>query len=332
MKVEKRQIDDLNIELTLNVEGADYAEIERKRLADCRRKADFKGFRKGMAPTSLVKRIYGDQILGDSVNQVVSAELQKFVEENNLNILGEPLSSESQPAIDWTDGGDFTFIFDIALRPEVNVDVVKEDVVNKYSITVAAKDKADMIANLKKYYEEKKDGEAKTDEEIEKEVTDRLTNQYKNESDWRLSQDIRNFYVEKSGVKLPEDFLKRWLLAANEGKVSKEDVEKEFPRFIEDFRWQLVRGSLMKKFELKVEQADIEEAAKAYVTYQYAMYGLANVPEDMVKEALGNVLSDRNQVERLIEQVEDQKVMAKIKETLTIKSKKISAEKFRELK
>ena len=88
----------------------------------------------------------------------------------------------------------------------------------------------------------------------------------------------------------------------------------------------------MKKFDLKIEQKDITDAAEAYVTYQYAMYGLGNVPAEMVKDAVNNVLGDRRQVENLVEQVEDQKVMAKIKETITLKPTKITSTKFRELK
>ena len=76
---------------------------------------------------------------------------------------------------------------------------------------------------------------------------------------------------------------------------------------------------------------DLYEAAKAYVTYQYAMYGIGNVPEDMITEAVANIMKDRRQLERLSEQVEDRKVLDKIKETITIKDKKISSEKFREL-
>ena len=87
----------------------------------------------------------------------------------------------------------------------------------------------------------------------------------------------------------------------------------------------------MQKFGFKVEHEDILEAAKAYVTYQYAMYGIGNVPEDMITEAVANVMKDRRQLERLSEQVEDRKVIEKIKETITLKDKKISSEKFREL-
>ena len=333
MKVKEKKIDDLNRELTIEVAAADYAEIEKKKLADRRRTAEFKGFRKGMVPASLIKRVYGEQALVESVNQVIGQALDQHITENKLRILGEPLASENQPQVEWTDGNDFTFVFDLGLSPEVNVEVEKGDTVPSYSITVSAKDKAPMIENLKKYYEEHKEEgqEAKTDEEIDKEVTERLKNQYKNEAEWRLTKDIRDFYIAKAGVQLPEAFLKRWLVEANGGKVTAEDVEKDFPGFAEDFKWQLVRGSLMQKWGFKVEEQDLHEQAEAFARYQYAMYGIGNVPDEMVKEMAVNMLQDQKQVDRLVEQIEDRKVLDKIKETMTLKATKISAAKFREL-
>ncbi|MBO4670386.1 MAG: trigger factor family protein [Bacteroidales bacterium] len=330
MNLTKKQIDDLNLELTLEIAPEDYSEAVRKRLAERRRTAEFKGFRKGMVPASLIKRVYGEQALADAVNEVITSSLDKYIEDNQLHLLGEPLGSENQPEIEWVDGNAFTFVFDAALSPEVKVEVEAADVVNKYSITSSAKEKATMIENIKKYYADKKE-EAKSDEEIEKDVTERLKEEHRQEADWRLSKDIRDFYVAKAGLVLPEAFLKRWLLAANQGKITAEDVEKDFPGFCEDFKWQLVRGHLMKQFGFTVEHDDIYEAAKAYVTYQYAMYGIGNVPEDMITEAVANMMKDRRQLERLAEQVEDRKVLDKIKETITIKDKKISSEKFREL-
>lgn len=331
MNLTKRQIDDLNLELTLEIAPEDYAEGVHKRLSERRRTAEFKGFRKGMVPASLIKRVYGEQALAEAVNEVISTSLDDYIRTNELHLLGEPLGSESQPELEWEDGKSFTFVFDAALSPEVKVVVEASDVVNKYSITSSAKEKADMTENMKKFYESRKDQEPKTDEEIEKEVTERLKENHKQEAEWRLSKDIRDFYVQKAGVKLPEEFLKRWLLTANEGKVSKEDVEKDFPGFAEDFKWQLVRGKLMKDFGFEVTHEDLVDAAKAYVTYQYAMYGLPQVPDDMLMDAVKNIMQDRRQLENLHEQVEDRKVLEKIKETITIKDKKISSEKFREL-
>ncbi|MBQ9310774.1 MAG: trigger factor family protein [Bacteroidales bacterium] len=330
MKVEKKQIDALNIELTLGIEKEDYSEIERKKFAQRRRTADFKGFRKGMVPDSLVRRVYGDQVLAESVNEVISKGLQDFIEENKLNVLGEPLGSENQPEIEWKDGNAFTFVFDIATYPEFEVEVSKEDVVNKYNISASAKDKAEMISNLKKYYEEKK--EEKSDEDIEKELDERLGGEYAQQSEWRLSKDIRDHFVEKTKFDLPEAFMKRWLFEANGGKVSKEDIEKDFEGFLSDFRWQLIRTALMRKYDFKVEQKDVEDAAFGFVQYQYAMYGMGNVPAEILKDAVQNIMQDRKQIDRLVEQVEDNKVLGKLKEEITLKAKKITSEKFRELK
>lgn len=320
----------MNVELTITVAAADYADREKKKLNERRRTAEFKGFRKGMVPASLIKKVYGGECLADAVNDVLGEQIQKYIDDNKLNILGEPLTSEKQQEIEWVSGNDFTFVFDLGLSPEIKLDVVKEDTVNEYQVSVAAADKKSMAENLKKYYVEKK--EEKTDEEIDKEVTERLKGQLKQEADWRLTKDIRDYFVKKAGVKLPEDFLKRWLFVANKGKVSQEDVDKEFTGFAEDFKWQLVRGFLMKQFGLKIEQKDITDAAEAFVTYQYAMYGMGNVPAEIIKDAVNNVLSDRRQVENLAEQVEDRKVLEKIRETITLKPVKITSAKFRELK
>ena len=340
MKVSQNKIDDLNLELTIEVEAADYAEIERKKLAERKRTADFKGFRKGMAPASLIKKFFGEQCLVEAVNQVLSQALDAHIKDNSLRIIGEPLSSENQPEVEWKDGNNFTFVFDLGLYPEINFDVVKDDKVPSYTVTISAKDKATMVENLKKYYEEKNKSaeeqsaakEEKSDEDIEKEAAERLEAQFKNEAEWRLSKDIRDYFVNKAGISLPEAFLKRWLLVANQGKVTKEDIEKEFDAFLADFRWQLVRGYLMKKYDLKIDEKDLHEAAEAFVTYQYAMYGLGNLPKEMIQEAVVNVLKNQEQVHRIAENVEDSKVMSKLKEEITLEPTKITSLKFKDLK
>lgn len=333
MEVNVNKIDALNQELTIKIAAEDYALQEKKKLSARRRTAEFKGFRKGMVPASLIQRVYGDQCLAEAVNEVVGEQIQKYVDESGARILGEPLASAKQPEVEWKSGNDFTFIFDLGLTPEVELEVEKSDSITKYAISASTAEKKQMVENLRKFYSEKKEEkkEEKSDEEIEKEVDSRLESQLQQESEYRLSKDIRDYFVKKAGVKLPEEFLKRWLLFANEGKVSKEDIDKEFDGFVADFKWQLVRGYLMKKWELKVEQKDIEEAAAAYVTYQYAMYGLGNVPEELIKEAAAGMLKDRKQLENLIEQVEDRKVMSGIRDIVTFKTKKITSEKFREL-
>ena len=329
MKLTKTNSDKLTVELTMVIAPEDYAEASRKRLAECRRKADFKGFRKGNVPASLVKKVYGQQILADAINETIGKGLQQFIDDEKLHILGEPLSSANQPEVNWVDGEEFTFVFDLALTPEVNVEVSKDDEVPQYSVTVSAKEKSEMADNLKKYYEAQK--VEKSDEQLEKEAAERFKENCKAEAEWRLTKDIRAFYVAKSGIELPEAFLKRWLLQANEGKVTEEQMEKEFPAFLEDFKWQLVRGFLMKKYDFKITADDLREAATANMKYQYAMYGINEVPEDVISEGVTSMLQDQKQVDRLAEQVEDKKIIDQIKSEIKISSKKISSEKFKAL-
>jgi len=330
MKVKAKKSDDLNLQLTIEVAAADYAEIERKKLADLRRKADFKGFRKGMVPASMIKRVYGEQVLVDSVNQVVGEAMDKHIKDKKLRILGEPLAAEKQPEIEWTDGNDFSFVFDLGLSPEIQVEVEAADTVPSYSVTLSAKDKAPLLENLKKYYEEKK--EEKSDAELDKEVTERMRAENKSEAEWRLTKDIRRFYIEKAGVRLPEDFLKRWLLFSNEGRLKPEDLDRDFPGFTEDLKWQLVRGYFMNKFGFKVDENDLREQAMNLARYQFSMYGMNDVADEMLQDMALRMLQDQRQVDRLVEQAEDQKVMGKIKETITLKPTKISMVKFSELR
>lgn len=437
MNIVKNQIDELNIQLTVTVAHDDYAEAEKKELQRCKRTAEFKGFRKGMVPMSLIQKVYGERVLGEVVNKVLSDAINNFVKENNIKMVGEALPSEDQPEIEWKSGNDFTFKFDIATTSEVNFELSKDDKVKVYEIKVSAETKKEMKDNLLRQFGSLTDaeqageddfvivdfaqegktvegsyvgvknveGEAKSKflgakvgdqfdvnvneaftnesdraymlkvkkeelaslapefhvtvkevktfapaeenqetydkifgenqvhnaEEFDKAVTARLEENYKQESDYKLSKDLREYLVKKADIKLPEEFLKRWLFNINDGKFSKEEIEKEAPAFFEDFRWQMVRGYLMQKFDLKIEEKDVHEAAQAYVAYQYASYGMGNVPEAILKDSVARVLQDENTSRRIVENVEATKVIEAVKGAVTLKAEKVSVEDFRTL-
>ena len=144
MNIVKNQIDDLNYQVTMEIAAEDYQPAEKKRLAERKRNADFKGFRKGMAPMSLIQRVYGEQALAEAVNDVISDNLNNFIKENNIHVVGEPLASEDQPENDWKSGNTFTFKFDIAQTPELTFEVGKEDKVPVYNIEVTEVAKKEM--------------------------------------------------------------------------------------------------------------------------------------------------------------------------------------------
>ena len=438
MNITKKQADALNCQVTIDIAADDYAEALKKRLNEYRRRADIKGFRKGMAPMSLIQRMYGDQCLYESVNHLVGEQLDNFIRDEKLRIVGEPLPSEDQPQIEWKAGNDFTFKFDMAQTPEINFEVGAGDKIPYYEINVTEEAKKAMknqmlqqygslqegkaagendyiiadiandshsaegvyvsianvaeiarplfvgkkagekiTVNVNEAFESETDrasmlkvdkaklaeldpmftftvvnvktfkaaennqetwnlmfgeGNVTSEEQFMEKVVERIKANHTQEANYRFGSDVRKYFVEKANIELPEEFLKRWLVYANDGKYTREDVEKEFPAFVEDFKWQLTRGYLMEKLGLKVEAKDIQEAAESYVAYQYAMYGMGNVPADMIKSSAKNVLEDENQRRRLEEQVEDNKTISAIREKVSLQTKKISEDKFRALK
>ena len=165
MKIEQNRIDDLNLELSLTVTKEDYAENKKKRLNEYRKKAEFKGFRKGMVPMSLVEKMYGGNALVDSVNDIIAEALNNFIKENNLKVLGEPLPSEDTPHNVWEDGNDFSFKFDLAQNPEVSFELSSADEIPYYTITVTEAAKKEMKENILKQYGSLEEGKkAKADD------------------------------------------------------------------------------------------------------------------------------------------------------------------------
>ena len=438
MNIVKNQPDALNYQVTVEIAAADYAEPLRKRLNEYQRKADIRGFRKGKAPMSMIKRFYGDQALYESVNDLLGRELDKFIAEEKIRVVGEPLPSEDQPQLNWADGSDFTFKFDIAQTPEITFAVGKEDKVPYYEINVTAEekkaaraqllqqygslqevekagendylvvdlaneghkaegvyvsianvaeeargafvgkkagesfqidvnaaftnetdraamlkvDKAQLagldpmftvtVVNVKSYVSAEEnqetydkifgEGVVTTPEQFEEKVVERVKASHEQDANYRFGADVRAYFLKKAGIELPEAFLKRWLIHANEGKFSAEEVEKQFPGFIEDFKWQLVRGHIMQLFDLKVTREDIRQAAESFVAYQYAMYGMSGMPQNLIQSSAENMLQDENQYRRFEEQCEDNIAIARVREEVTLQTKKISMERFRELK
>jgi trigger factor len=101
MEVVKNQIDELNATITVNVANSDIAENVEKTIKEYRRKANVPGFRPGNVPVGLIKKMYGNAIIADELNKLVSKSLSDYIIENNLKVLGDPLPSESQEQIEW---------------------------------------------------------------------------------------------------------------------------------------------------------------------------------------------------------------------------------------
>lgn len=149
MNVSLQNIDKVSALLTVKLEKADYQERVDKALKHLRQKAQMPGFRPGMVPMGLVKKMYGKSVLAEEVNKLLSETVYKYIQDNKVNILGEPLpNEEKQPTIDFDTMEEFEFLFDIALAPEFKVEVSKDDKVDYYDIEVTD----EMVNNQVKAY------------------------------------------------------------------------------------------------------------------------------------------------------------------------------------
>lgn len=149
-------------------------------------------------------------------------------------------------------------------------------------------------------------------------IKEQLERNNQGESDYQFAQEVRKRLVEQAGIRLPENLLKRWLYEGNEGKFTMEQIEKDFPAFLEDFRWQLVRGAVMKQGDLKVEKEDMMESAMVMARYQFAMYGLANVSDEHLVTFAESMLGNEKEARNLYERAEENKVISYIRENVTL--------------
>jgi len=143
---------------------------------------------------------------------------------------------------------------------------------------------------------------------------------------------VRDYYLKKFKKDLPDEFLKRWLLKVNEGKVSKEQIEKEFDQFIDDLKWQLIKSKIARENDIKIT----EEELRSFIGMNYRIqflqyYGIANVPEETLANYVDEALKNRNEIRRYSEKLIETKIYEFVKKNVKLDEKEITLEKFNKL-
>jgi trigger factor len=440
MNITQKKIDDLSAILTLTIEKSDYEPLVKKNLNDYRRTAEIKGFRPGMAPMSLIEKMHGQAALMQELNKLLPENLNKYISENNLNLLGEPIPSQhEEKQEDKKNTGEFEFVFEIGFAPEITFTLSGEDKIPYYNITVTEEDKAkqkdavlrqngklvdvetiageneylqvDLIqgektventylsldtikdAPTKEQFAGKKAGDewvvdvkkitandtdlatflkvkkeeldgidptftikikkvqkfvaaelnqelydtlfgkdaVKSEDEFMQKITEQIHEEYAQESHYRFSIDAYDALLKKANIELPEAFLKRWLVYSNEGKITTDVVEKEFPAFAYDMRRQMVLNYILKEQKIELKQEELLEQAKKMARYQFQMYGISNAPEDAIEHFANKLLADQKHGKSIREKVESDKVIDYVKATVTLDVKEITNDKLQKL-
>ena len=136
MKISFENPDKVNGLLTLTVETADFQERVNKTLKDYRKRANVPGFRPGMVPMGMIKKQFGEAVKAEEINKIIGEEIYKYVNDNKIKMLGEPMANESQVPVDLSKDAPYEFKFDIAVAPEFKVELSDKDTVDFYTIKV----------------------------------------------------------------------------------------------------------------------------------------------------------------------------------------------------
>jgi len=167
MNITRENIDDLNAVLKVKIEKADYQEKVEKVLRDYRKKANIKGFRPGMVPIDMIRKMYGFAVKVDEINKTVSESIHKFITDEKIEVLGDPLpKADEQEKIDFEKQDEFNFSFELGLAPSVEINLGKKNTVNLYDITIDEKMKNDFVANYTRRFGEFKNEETTEDKDI----------------------------------------------------------------------------------------------------------------------------------------------------------------------
>lgn len=447
MNITRENIDDLNAVLKVKIDKTDYEEKVETVLKDYRKKANIKGFRPGMVPIGMIKKMYGKAVQIDEINKVVSESIQKYITDEKLELLGDPLPKiDEQEKIDFDTQEDFTFSFEIGLTPPVEVNLTKKNKVNEYEIAIDDKMKKEYLENytrrygelrkadqteekdvikgkieaididgnvipegpaveetslgidiikdkkikeefigksigdaidfdLKKAYpndteiagilHKKKEevenlegnyrftlndisrfypaepgkelfdkifgeGVVNTEEEFMKKIEEEIAVNLKRESEFKLMMDIKALAMEKTDIRLPEEFLKRWLLRINE-KTTEEQIEKEFDSFRKDLKWQLIRNKIAGDNGVKISEEELQKEAENLTRYQFQQYGLFYATEEQIANYAKETLKRDEDAKRIADKILEEKVIVLMKELVKIENKSVTIEEFNKL-
>lgn len=167
MDISKENLDDLNAVLKVKIGKDDYEEKVETVLKDYRKKANIKGFRPGMVPIGIIRKIYGNAVTADEINKIVSENIHKYLAEENIEILGDPLPiPDENETTDFENRDDFSFSFELGLSPVFELNLNKKNKVIYHEIIIDDKMKNDYISSYTRRFGNFKDVEISGEKDI----------------------------------------------------------------------------------------------------------------------------------------------------------------------
>ena len=423
--------------LKIVVNEADYGQAVENQLRDYKRKANVPGFRPGMVPMGIIKKMYGKHVVAEQSYHMASNSAFEYLKNENIDYVGDIIPSEEQGAFDFDNNTEFEFVFEFGEAPKFELELSAKDKIVYNKIKVDKKMHNDFRANYLRRYgrlvevdkvsndealnvtldngdmrieeayvglismseEERKAwknkkvgyktkvninelykkpeqraailsvkedeleginpefeleitkirrfadpelneeffkmafpaGNVTNEEELDKFFDEEIERELKRETDFMFVQTVRNFLIEKAQLQMPEEFLKRWLYVINEGKFSREEIEKDFAAFLKMFTWNYIQKQIVAEGDLKVSQEEAKAEAMEFAQMQFAQYGMPSAPADMLENFAKQIMDNKEQLQKIYEKLFEEKVVEYVRGKVKVTEKAVSADDFAKL-
>lgn len=441
MNITKKDIDALNAELSITLAPQDYEEKVNNAIKKVQKQAAMPGFRAGKVPVGLIKKQYGKSILVDEINKILNDSLYNYINENSLEILGNPMPKEDS-AVDFDNKTEWTFDYELGLSPKFDLKLdnsqsftyntvkIDDELVEKYlkdvkrnygkpsnpevaeakdvlyidiveldaegNITpggvfkstsigidrlkneaakaklTGAKKEDKIVLNANELYDSAVDksmslgidkevaeafnadlqitvkniarmedaelnqelfdklygaGNVNSEEEFRDKIKAELAVMFTQDTDRKFVETVEKTLVDKLDIRLPDTFLKRWLMAVNEKPLTKEQLEAEYPAYARSMQWKLIENRIIKDNSITVTADEAKEEAGKFIRSQYARYGQTPDEAEVAKIA-DSILSKQEEAQKIYEGLYSQKVLNLLKTTCKLDNKEVSYNEF----
>ena len=432
---EQREVGTSLLKVVVNEQ--DYGEAVEKMLREYKRKANIPGFRPGMVPMGVVRKMYGKGAVAEQAYKIASNSVFEYLQKEGIDYVGDVIPSDEQGDFDFENNTEHEFMFEIGEAPKIEVALSKDDKLTYNKIKVdaqmiegykdnylrrygrlvdveaVAKDEALTVAldngeiavddayvglismsdeeraaflgkkvgdkmevdvnelyksasqraAILKVKEEELEsinpkftleikqirqfanpelneeffkmafpaGNITSEAELDKFLNSEIETELGREADFLFTIRVRNFLMEKLALQMPADFLKRLLYVINEGKFTKEDIEKDFDAFLKMFTWNYIQKHFIQTYELRVSDEEAQAEAKEFAKAQFAQYGMPSAPEEMIENFSKQILENKEQGQKIYEKLYEAKVVEYVKSQIKVSNKSVSAEEFAKL-
>ena len=383
----------------------------------------------------MIKRQYGKAVKFDEINRVLQDSLYKYINDEKLNILGNPLPKEKQDIN--LDADDFTFEFEIGLAPTIEVNLKPKKAIVRYEIEVADDQIDKQVERIQKQFgklvakgevinddsleitgtffnEEKSidsqatftleelsdaarkefigkkigdqfqlqtkglfkdahslmhylkvshdeahhlevevtftleevnerqgaaldqelfnklfpDGSVTTEQQLRDKIKEGAQHQYNEQADQHFLNTVTDYLVDNTKFDLPETFLKKWLRTAGEKELTEQEAEEEYSRSEKGLRYQLIEGKVLDENNLHPKFEELKDFARDYIKGQLAQYGMPTDDDSYVDGIVDRVLQNREEVQRIQQQLVFKKLIDFYKENVKTEVKKVTFDEF----